>query len=142
MTNLVILLGMVFVTVVFIALIDKRTKNKRLEYYKANPQKAHPASSYADIERQRLVGTKVMHRSNEDDPLLVGTLSHWDQAKSSYIPIVEANGQKWGCMGIVLPYSEIMFELLSKMPPKEQWKFLVSLKQGMMTFNTMRNSNV
>jgi hypothetical protein len=91
---------------------------------------------YVKIERDRLVGKKVLCRSNESEPLWAGELIGWEHTHSSYLPMVKnAQGEIFVCMGIVLPYSDEMLEVLSKKTPKEQYKFLCELRNDFMTLS-------
>lgn len=68
---------------------------------------------------------KVIARSNEDDPFIVGTLIGKEKVGSTEIPIVKGDdGQTWFCMGIVVPYTDELAQRLGTMTPKEQWNDL------------------
>ena len=75
------------------------------------------------------LGDKVICRSNECDPLLIGTLvEFWDNGGkwSDCIPQVkDENGKVWGHMGIIKPYSDELLEILKPMRPLEQWNHLL-----------------
>lgn len=75
------------------------------------------------------IGDKVICRSNEPDPLIVGEIeSFWDnQGKwSEPIPYIkDENGKSWGIMGIIRPYSDKLCDKLIKMKPLEQWNYFV-----------------
>jgi hypothetical protein len=75
--------------------------------------------------REAMIGVRVVSRSNEDEPLLIGELVRFEflsQAKNPF-PVVkcEETGKEWVTMGIVFPYSDKMMQELSSMSPKEQW---------------------
>lgn len=78
------------------------------------------------------VGDKVICRSNEPDPLIVGKIeSFWDnQGKwSEPIPYIKDEyGNSWGVMGILRPYSNKLYNKLNKMKPLEQWNYFVPKK--------------
>jgi|AntAceMinimDraft_18_1070375.scaffolds.fasta_scaffold313309_2 hypothetical protein len=74
---------------------------------------------------------KVICRSNECGPLLVGCISSfWDNDGkwSNCIPqILCDNGSGiWGVMGHIKPYTEELMETLTPMRPLEQWNYLLS----------------
>lgn len=75
------------------------------------------------------LGDKVICRSNECDPLLIGTLvEFWDNDGkwSTCIPQVkDEDGKVWGHMGIIKPYSDELFGVLQPMRPLEQWNYLL-----------------
>lgn len=76
------------------------------------------------------LGDKVIARSNECDPLTIGTIvefwnnnGKWDNC----IPQIkdEVDGTVWSHMGQVKPYSDELFEILKPMRPLEQWNYLL-----------------
>lgn len=75
------------------------------------------------------LGDKVICRSNECDPLLIGTLvEFWDNDGKwdTCIPqIKDEDGKVWGSMGILKPYSDELIEELKPMRPLEQWNYLL-----------------
>ena len=75
------------------------------------------------------LGDKVICRSNEPDPLMVGELvSLWDNEGkwTNPIPYVkDEDGKLWGIMGIMRPYSDELYEELSKLKPLEQWNYFL-----------------
>ncbi len=75
------------------------------------------------------IGDKVIVRSNEDDPLLIGhitSFTDFGNPKNDLCPIVEDEETKeeFICMGIVKPYSEGLLKELEPLTPKEQWNLL------------------
>ena len=72
------------------------------------------------------VGTRVIVRSNEDEPIKGGILVRYEQIHSATIPVVqfEDDGKLYMCMGIVRPYSDELMTTLFPMTPKEQWDHL------------------
>ena len=74
------------------------------------------------------LGDKVICRSNECDPLMVGTIvEFWnnDSKWANCIPQVEVEGKVWGVMGHIKPYSEELMEILEPMKALEQWNYLI-----------------
>jgi hypothetical protein len=75
------------------------------------------------------IGDKVICRSNEADPLLIGEIvSFWDNEGrwTDPIPYVkDSNDNLFGVMGIIRPYSEELLKKLNKMKPLEQWNYFV-----------------
>ncbi len=76
------------------------------------------------------LGDKVIARSNECDPLTIGTIvefwnnnGKWDNC----IPQIKdgVDGTVWSHMGQVKPYSDELFEILKPMRPLEQWNYLL-----------------
>ena len=74
-------------------------------------------------------GDRVIVRSNEDDPLLIGTIidfENFDNPKNDWFPVVqdEQTDKPFTCLGIVNPYSEQLLTELENLTPKEQWNKL------------------
>lgn len=75
------------------------------------------------------VGDKVIGRSNECDPLLVGHIVDFFDNNGKWtncIPYVQEEGTNeiWGMMGILLPYSTETIEKIKHLHPLEQWNLL------------------
>lgn len=104
--------------------ISKREKEK-VEY------KELTEYSYKRIDGEYTfkLGDKVICRSNEADPLMVGELvSLWDNEGkwTNPIPYVkDEQGELWGVMGVMRPYSDELYEELSKLKPLEQWNYFM-----------------
>lgn len=75
------------------------------------------------------LGDKVICRSNECDPLLIGEIvEFWDNDGkwSTCIPQVKGeNGEIYGVMGIMRHYSEELMEELEPLRPLEQWNYFI-----------------
>ena len=76
------------------------------------------------------IGDKVICRSNEPYPLMVGKIiEFWDnQGKwSQPIPVVRNNrtGKKFNVHGIVRPYTQELMDALRPLKPLEQWNHFV-----------------
>jgi hypothetical protein len=74
-----------------------------------------------------LIGKKVIVRSNENEPYFVGEFAGFTNfsRSNSLIPVVkDENGKEWGAMGVIVPYSVQMAEVLDKMTPSQQWEWL------------------
>jgi hypothetical protein len=74
------------------------------------------------------VGTKVISRTNEDEPLIVGVVRE-DARKTincrSFVPvIVREDGTEVMSLGITVPYSPQLLRQLERMSPKQQWEYL------------------
>lgn len=90
--------------------------------------------------RDELINRRVIVRSNEDEPYIVGRITQFvalaarDEEKT---PVVrdEKTGKEYGCMGIVIPYSEAMARILDEMTPQQQWNLLVDMS---MTIRLLR----
>ena len=78
------------------------------------------------------LGDKVIGRSNECDPLLIGTITElWNNDGNwvGCIPqIKDDNGDVFGAMGIIKPYTEELIKTLEPMRPLEQWNYLLDEK--------------
>lgn len=76
------------------------------------------------------LGDKVIGRSNECDPLLIGEIiEFWDNDGkwTSCIPYVKESGTDkiLGCMGILRHYDEELLKELEPLKPLEQWNYLL-----------------
>ena len=75
------------------------------------------------------LGDKVMVRSNECGPLLVGNIvEFWDNNGkwSECIPqIVDSNDNVWGVMGIMKHYSDELHNDIKDLRPLEQWNYFL-----------------
>ena len=75
------------------------------------------------------IGTKVMCRSNENEPLMVGILKGFDMFPNFSVAVVEdENGKSWGVMGEIWPYDEEVYQFLSKLSPEKQYEFIVKVR--------------
>ena len=93
-------------------------------------------ASYMDVDwgavrnswKSDLTGKTVIVRSNEANPLRVGTCTGYTDLEGKAhtpIPMVEFNRKKNICMGIVVEYSNELAEFLENLSPKEQYKQLL-----------------
>lgn len=85
------------------------------------PPQAKPPKPYK-------IGDKVIVRSNEPEPYIIGTLIRYEEIGRdlSQIEIVkcsETSDEYW-CGGIIKLYSKELKETLDKMPFIEQWNYL------------------
>lgn len=75
------------------------------------------------------LGDKVICRSNECDPLLIGTIvEFWDNEGKwiNCIPQVkDEDGNVWGVMGHIKHYSDELMKILEPMRMLEQWNYLI-----------------
>jgi len=76
------------------------------------------------------LGDKVIARSNECDPLTIGTIvEFWDNKGkwSNPIPQIkdEVDGKVLCHFGQLKPYSDELLEILKPMRPLEQWNYLL-----------------
>ena len=74
----------------------------------------------------KCIGTKVMCRSNEDDPIRVGIIVRFELIHETAIPVVvcDDDHKEIFAMSLVLPYNPTFKKLLETLPNKEQWKIL------------------
>lgn len=99
------------------------TKNKKPKYV--------APTSYEIQGHVFKIGDKIISRSNEPDPLLIGTIiEFWDNEGKWTSPIPQVKefrtGKIWGTMGVIEHYSDALHSKLREMKPLEQWNFLVS----------------
>jgi len=79
----------------------------------------------------KLVGDRVICRSNEDEPYRVGTIASFQELGRSVpqlFPVVlcEEDNKEYLVMGILEKYSDELAEALDKLTPREQWNVLSS----------------
>lgn len=117
----------------------KKKKPNKVDAMKKLSEALRPSDRlkivYEEINEYRIkghlykLGDKVISRSNECDPLLIGTLvEFWDNNGKwdNCIPQIKDNkGKVWGSMGILKPYSDELIEVLKPMRPLEQWNYLL-----------------
>jgi len=89
----------------------------------------------ASRNRNSLLGARVMCRSNENEPLTIGTVvsfTELSQAKNPF-PVVksEADGEERVVLGIVVPYNEKILAEIKDLQPKEQWDYMVENRLGL-----------
>lgn len=71
------------------------------------------------------IGDKVIVRSNNDEPLLIGFYHGEETFPNSSVPVVkDEQGGIWYCLGIIKPFSEELMAELAPLSPKEQWNKL------------------
>jgi len=83
-------------------------------------------------EKRYPPGIKVMVRSNNDEPLMIGTLLRYEiHPSGTAMPFVkDEKGKTWVCMSIVLPYNKDVVKNIEGKTPKDQWEYFVYLKHG------------
>ncbi len=67
---------------------------------------------------------KVIVRSNEDEPFKVGELKRFERIHSTLVPIVEVDGTEWGCMGVMVPWTQELADFLTFLEPARQWEIM------------------
>ena len=77
-------------------------------------------------------GEKVIVRSNENEPVLVGTFKEWMHHPSGTgkLPIVTVGGNDLLCFATVCAYSEDLLKKLQSMGGKEGWYWLLEQSRG------------
>lgn len=88
--------------------------------------------SLAKALKEERTGEKVLLMSNEDEPILVGTIESWMSYTKTkqWIPHIKVeDGSIRVCFGAILPYSEKLKEFLGSLPYKERWNLYSALVQ-------------
>lgn len=103
--------------------LDKKNKGNKTKKYK-------PKETCEIQGHTFKLGDKVICRSNEPYPLMVGKIvEFWDnQGKwTQTVPVVRnnRNGKKFNVHGVVKPYSDELMDTLRPMKPLEQWNYFV-----------------
>ena len=107
----------------FVKLISDKKNGKKKKKFKSKES--------AEIQGNLLkIGDKVICRSNEPYPIMVGKIiEFWDNEGKweTVVPVVKNNrtGKKFNVHGIVKPYSEELMDTLRPMKPLEQWNYFV-----------------
>ena len=87
------------------------------------------------ILKDGISGKRVICRSNEDEPLMIGEVIGEGFAggvlmvKDELIVQDEADGRVYNVMGIVIPHTDEMQAFLETMIPKKQYEFLKEIVQ-------------
>jgi len=70
-----------------------------------------------------LIGLRVIIRSNNDEPNMVGTLISWQKFQHGQeFPIVRLdNGTELLCMAVLLPYQPELLTMLNLLSHKAAW---------------------
>lgn len=81
-------------------------------------------------EPSYIPGEKVIVRSNEDEPVLVGTFKRFlhHRNEGNNLPIVEVDGEDLYCFAMVCAYSDELLEALQSKGGKEGWYWLKDQK--------------
>jgi hypothetical protein len=73
---------------------------------------------------------KVIVRSNEyEKPFWLGDYQGRDASLHDVPVIINEKGETFYCLGIIVPYSEPLAQMLSSLSGKEQWDLLVNIKR-------------
>lgn len=72
------------------------------------------------------IGQRVVVRSNEDDPLLIGTVSGYENFGRNRLFCLVKNdaGDEYIAFGVIHHYSPGKVEALNKLTPREQWNVM------------------
>jgi hypothetical protein len=88
-----------------------------------------PRTEYIKKGTTFKIGDKVIGRSNECDPLLIGEIvEFWDNEGKwdNCIPYVkDENGEVWGVMGHLVHYSDGLYQDIKDLRPLEQWNYFL-----------------
>lgn len=96
-----------------------------------NKTKKYKPKENCEVQGNLLkVGDKVICRSNEPYPIMVGKIvEFWDNEGKweQPVPVVRNSrtGKKFNVHGIVRPYSQELMDTLRPMKPLEQWNYFV-----------------
>lgn len=105
-------------------ILDKKNQGK-------NKTKKYKPKESVEIQGNVLkIGDKVICRSNEPYPIMVGKIvEFWDNEGKweNVVPVVRnnRNGKKFNVHGVVRPYSHELMDILRPMKPLEQWNYFV-----------------
>ena len=103
-------------------ILGKKNGDKKVKYV--------PIQTYEIKGVTYKIGDKVICRSNEPYPLLIGKIiEFWDNEGkwSNAVPVVRnlRTGKRFNVHGVIQPYSEELMSKLRPMKPLEQWNYLV-----------------
>ena len=94
------------------------------------------------------IGSKIILRSNEDEPYQIGFIEDYVAItkSQSMIPVANVNGKTFFVFSIMRHYSKTLCNILDKLTPDEQWNVLaefnireeepVEAKQKALVFGT------
>jgi hypothetical protein len=78
-----------------------------------------------------MLGTKVIIRSDNDEPLVTGELVEFDNDKIPIIRIQDGDSTKEiMSMGVMIPYSEEIEAMLKGLSFRRQWDILSAISLG------------
>ena len=74
-------------------------------------------------------GSKVICRSNENEPLWIGTIEKWDKLAKHHtkeVPFIrnEETNEVMICFSVIRHYDPLLIEALNKLTYLEQWNVL------------------
>lgn len=85
-----------------------------------------------------MIGERVIVKSNNDEPYKVGIFLGMEKMNPEHktsIPVIEIDGEKTYCMGVILPYYISIRDFLKPLTPEQQWNFCVNLKSFILRIN-------
>ena len=93
------------------------------------------------LYQEEALGSRVMVRTNEPEPLMIGKVVKFeDMGHSTLIHVIqdEATGEKFLCCGVILPYNKGLEDYLNTLDPKEQWNLMKEFTQKFRAIDTLR----
>jgi hypothetical protein len=79
------------------------------------------------VDKGVKLGSAVLVRSNEDEPIRFGKLVGWFDGEGKFteaIPIVLIDGKRYFACGIVMTYRASELQAIKGLTPKQQWNAL------------------
>ena len=75
-------------------------------------------------DQMNLIDERVLVRSNEDEPVKVGTVVGWQECANSKFPLVKYDGEdkEYICFSVLFPYSVKLHEFLDSLSATEGWQ--------------------
>ena len=92
-----------------------------------------------------LITGDVMVVSNEDTPILEGKIIGFDELTQArqLIPVVQTrDGERYVCLGVVLPYHEGLKRLLDRLPGRQRFKLLGDIFSMRAELNRIERTNL
>jgi hypothetical protein len=102
-----------------------------LEHRKKYQKQKYKSKETCEIDGHTFkIGDKVICRTNEPYPLIVGKITEFWDNKGKWdkiVPVVRNSrtGKKFNVHGIIKPYTNELMDTLRSMKPLEQWNYFV-----------------
>lgn len=129
--SLIVIIMLLITIIICFIKFNKLCKKKNHVPIDTLPEYIEPTEMINNDGELLTIGMRVICRSNEPDPLIIGTIEYiWDnngKFKDCPIPHIkdENTGEIWGIMGICKPYTDELYNELLPLKPIEQLNYLM-----------------
>ena len=123
---------------IFVAGRKRAWQRQKIEHESVERQLSYARHHIENVtarNRRSMLGVRVIARSNNDEPLLIGRITGFMEITKANNPVPavveESTGKIWHPLGLVVPYNDELMAKLESMSFKEQWEFMVAEGLGM-----------